>query len=230
MIEKVRELVYEIFKNDSSGHGIEHMDRVLFLALKFSEEEGANKLVVALAALLHDVDDYKMVGIENAPKLTNTRRILNEAGVDLETQKQVLEIVKTIGYSIVLKGIRPNTIEGMVVSDADMCDAMGASGIIRSHSYNIKKGTPFFNKNIWPTENMTAEQYIEKPTTTSVCNAFEKLLRLKDYMMTNSGKKEALKRHQVIVDFLYELFEEENAHEWTEYLNNWLEEDKRKTK
>ena len=41
-------------------------------------------------------------------------------------------------------------------------------------------------------------------------------------MMTDSGRKEADSRHQIVVDVLYHLFEEENTPEWTEYLNEYL--------
>ena len=57
---------------------------------------------------------------------------------------------------------------------------------------------------------------------------FEKLLKRKDLMLTNSGKNEAIERHNIMVLFLYHLFEEENVPEWTEYLNHYLKEnDKR---
>ena len=52
---------------------------------------------------------------------------------------------------------------------------------------------------------------------------FGKLFKLKGLMITDSGKKEASNRHQLMVDFLYELFEEEEAHEWKEYLDKYLE-------
>ena len=56
--------VYNCLKNDHSGHGMDHIDRVLDLSLKFCKVENANKEIVTLIALLHDVDDYKLVGIE----------------------------------------------------------------------------------------------------------------------------------------------------------------------
>ena len=43
-------------------------------------------------------------------------------------------------------------------------------------------------------------------------------------MMTKSVKEEAYERHQIVVDFLYHLFDEENAPEWKEYLNKFLRE------
>lgn len=54
---------------------------------------------------------------------------------------------------------------------------------------------------------------------------FEKLLKLKDLMLTNSGKKEAIERHNIMIEFLYHFFEEENVPDWIDYLNNYLNED-----
>ena len=41
-------------------------------------------------------------------------------------------------------------------------------------------------------------------------------------MMTESGKKEAIERHQIIVDVLYQLFKEEDANDWKIYLDDFL--------
>ena len=65
MIEKVREQVEELLNNDNSGHGMDHINRVLALSLKFAEKESANETIVSLVALLHDVDDYRLFGSEN---------------------------------------------------------------------------------------------------------------------------------------------------------------------
>ena len=51
---------------------------------------------------------------------------------------------------------------------------------------------------------------------------FEKSLKLKKLMLTESGKHEAQKRHQIIVDILYNLFAEENCPKWQVYLDNFL--------
>lgn len=222
MIEKVKKQVYELLNKDNSGHGNDHIDRVLELSLKFAQKETANKDVVALIALLHDVDDYKLFGEENAENLTNAKSIMNKANVPNDIQNQVLSSLKCIGYSKLLKGFRPTTIEDKIVSDADMCDALGVNGVLRVYKYSMKNGKPFFDKNVFPIEDMTADKYTRKCADSSVCHIFEKILKLKDLMMTESGKQEAQERHQIIVDILYHLFEEENTPEWTEYLNEYL--------
>ena len=55
-IEKVKNEVAKLLEGDNSGHGLEHINRVLYLSLKFSEKENANKYIVSLIALLHDAD------------------------------------------------------------------------------------------------------------------------------------------------------------------------------
>lgn len=222
MIEKVKKQVSELLNKDNSGHGMDHINRVLELSLKFAEKENANKDIVSLIALLHDVDDYKLFGMNNAENLTNTKKIMEDCNVDKNTQEQVCLALSNIGYSKRLKGFCPTTLEGKIVSDADMCDVLGANGILRVYTYSLKNGKPFFNKDIFPIEDISAEKYTRRCADSSVCHIFEKILKLKSLMLTESGKEEAKSRHQIIVDFLYHLFDEENVPEWTRYLNEYL--------
>lgn len=222
MIEQVKEEVSNLLNQDNSGHGMDHINRVLELSLKFADKENANRDIVALIALLHDVDDYKLFGEENARNLINANIIMNKINVNEDIKQQVLQSLKCIGYSNLLKGLRPVTIEGMIVSDADMCDALGVNGILRVFTYSMKNGKPFFDKKIFPTENITADNYTRKCADSSVCHIFEKILKLKHLMMTKSGKEIAIDRHQIIVDMLYHLFDEENTPEWTLYLDKYL--------
>ena len=222
IIEKVRGYVVDPLGFDKSGHGMEHVDRVLNLSLKFAEKENANKDIVALIALLHDVDDYKLFGESNADSLVNAKSIMNKCGIDKEIQKLVCDALGEIGYSKRLSGCVPSTIESKVVADADMCDSSGVNGILRTYAYNTSKGSAFFDRNVFPRLNMSAEEYKKAKTSTAVSFIFEKILKLKDLMLTKSGKAEAVKRHEIVVDFLCHLFEEENAPEWTKYLDNYL--------
>lgn len=222
MIEIVKSEVYQLLNKDDSGHAMDHINRVLNLALKFAEKENANKDIVSLIALLHDVDDYKLFGIDNADNLYNAKRIMNYAKISNEIQNIIVDELSNFGYSNALKGKRPKTLEGQIVSDADMCDTIGVNGILRIFTYSLKNGKPFFDKNIFPIEDMDASKYTRKCADSSVCHIFEKALRLKKIMMTNSGKEEIEKRHKITIDILYQLFDEENAPEWEEYLDNYL--------
>lgn len=222
MIEEVRKQVCNLLEKDNSGHGMKHIESVLKLSLRFAEMENANKEFVTLIALLHDVDDHKLFGMENANHLTNARKILEQCAFEDDKIEQILDSIKTIGYSKRLKGIQPITLEGMIVSDADMCDALGTTGILRCYQYSLAHNHLFFDKNIFPILDISATDYMTKNVGTSVTHMFEKLLRLKDFMLTDSGKKEALERHHIMVEFLYHFFEEEDVPEWTEYLDHYL--------
>lgn len=228
MLNLIKDLVYELSKNDSSGHGMDHIIRVHELALRFADKEQVNTEVIEIASLLHDVDDYKIVGTKNAEDLIRTKSIMNKVNVNAETQIAVLDIIQNMGYRKSLIGIRPSSAEGKIVSDADMCDALGASGLIRSIVYALSdKGSGvIFDKNIFPNDDLTYKEYNSKGTTHNTDNAinhiFEKLLKLPKLMMTKAGKQEAIKRQKIMVDFLRNLFDEENIPQWRQYLDNYL--------
>lgn len=211
--------VSKLLARDTSGHGIEHVERVVKLALSLAESEEADKNVVTLAALLHDVDDYKLFGQESADGLLNARQILDKHKVDEETAAAVLEIIGSMGYNKYLEGIRPSTLEGKIVSDADMCDAIGAIGILRTHAYALSKGNEFFDNTLSPENGtMSADQYRAARKGHSVQHFFDKLLKISEILMTEAGRREGEKRKAIMVNFLEELFAEEGAQEWQGYL------------
>lgn len=211
--------------NQASGHGFDHIERVYHLAIKLADQENADRETVALAALLHDVDDYKFVGKEKASLLSNARQIMKKYQISEETQTKVCEIILTMGYSNCLKGIRPKTKEGAIVSDADMLDAMGALGIVRTFEYQLSKPNGvIFDPTVFPVENMSSDAYQTKSDgrEPAVNHFFDKLLKLKDLMMTDAAKKEAQHRHLFMVLFLKELFMEHNQKAWLDYLDAYL--------
>lgn len=106
--------------------------------------KNGDKDIVLLIALLHDVDDYKLFGMDNAKNLSNTRKIMNDCNISEKIQEQVCNAISNIGYSKRLKGLCPTTIEGKIVSDADMCDALGTNGIIRTYEYTSKNREAIF--------------------------------------------------------------------------------------
>ena len=230
MLDNVREKVAILLNNEESGHGMDHIDRVYLLANKFAVKENADKYIVSLASLLHDVDDYKIVGLEQSKLLINAKKIMKEENIDNDVQNKVLDIIANMGYSKYLKGIRPNSLEGKIVSDADMCEAIGAVGIIRSIIYALsdKGNKRIFDKNIFPNVNITSNEYNGINTTHDtdgvINHFFEKSLKLKGLMLTESGKEEALTRHNLLVSFLKQFFIEENVPNWTKYLEKYLKE------
>ncbi len=224
VLESIYNEVKNILKNDSSGHGMNHIDRVIRLSKELSKGLDIDNDLVYLIALLHDVDDYKLVGLNDSKDLKNARSILNKYIKDESFINKIIDSINTIGYSKRLDGIVPNILEAQIVSDADMLDAIGALGMIRSLEYNISKNRVIFDENIFPNLNMTKDAYQKSTTSTMINHWFEKLLKLKDMMLTDKGKEMAIKRHNIIVEFLYNFFEEENLTDWKIYLDKYLKE------
>lgn len=219
-ISAIYQDVKELLGGDKSGHGMDHVDRVLKLAVTFAENERADKEIVTLATLLHDVDDYKIFDEEHAKKLLNANTILNKYNIADETKSNVLNIIRSMGYNKYVEGVRPNTLEGMIVSDADMCDAIGSIGILRTHAYALSKGNVFFDKDVQPeNKSMSAAEYKTTKNSHSVQHFFDKLLRIPAILMTDSGRSEGEKRKLIMVSFLRELFQEEGSQEWKKCLD-----------
>lgn len=210
-----------------SGHSFDHVERVLKTALYIADKEGADidKEVVKLAALLHDTDDYKFVGIEAAKKLTNARLIMQKYHTPSAVVTKVCDIISTMGYSNRMQGIYPVSKEGQIVSDADMLDAMGSMAVVRTLEYAFAKKSKIFDKKMFPTHQITAEAYQKKAdgTDTVINHFFDKLLKLKGLLLTDTAKILAQPRHQLMIDFLISFFNENEASDWLDYLKNYLE-------
>lgn len=234
MIEKIKNEVKLLMGKDTDGHGFEHVMRVYDLAMTFAKKEQADMEIVALAALLHDVDDYKIFGAESAKNLSNARKIMQEANLDAEKVEKICNIIGNMGYNKAMQDIRPQTLEGKVVSDADMVDTLGATGIIRIVAYTVtrKERHQIFEPQYFPNLNLSAEEYKQKGRIGDnfVNHYFEKILKLKNMMMTPSGYAEACIRHQIMVDFFRALFREYNCPEWIEFLENYEADNKKQDK
>ena len=194
----------------------------------FRDLSETRQQAVFLAALLHDCDDYKLFGNECAEKLINSRRIMTDAKIGKKIQQKVCDIISTIGYSKRMTGVVPQTLEGKIVSDADMLEAMGAVGIIRCLTFALarcnKYGTPLFDENVWPVVNMSAEEYKKKDRRSDnfINHFFEKMFKLYELLLTPAGKKEGARRHEFMIIFLEQFFEEQGCANWKAYLKNYI--------
>ena len=204
---------------DDSGHGMDHVERVAGLSEQFLAQTGGDEFITLAIAYLHDVDDYKLVGLDSEP-LANAGAILDECGVTSDEKRQILDGVAVIGYSKRLAGIKPASQESAIVSDADMCDASGASGILRAQQYSLKYHRPFFVRDVFPAETVDLDAYQHDHVST-VNHLFEKILRLRGMMLTEPGRREAESLHKFVYAFLEQYFRENQADEWLSYLERY---------
>ena len=227
-LKTVKDQVRIVLGGDNSGHADDHVERVALLAERFAIKcsEPVDLQEVMLTAWLHDVDDYKLVGKAQAEKLTNAVNIMAQAEVANSLSQALLENIAAIGYSKRLNGEQPQRLAGQLVSDADMCDAIGAVGIERALVYACRHGGRIFDPAVWPNVNLAAHEYNADGNTHDtdgfINHFFEKLLKLKGLMLTKPGRIEAESRQQIMVDFLSHYFREKNASDWSEFLEEYL--------
>ncbi len=128
-------------EGEGSGHDWWHIYRVWKMAQRIGKEEGADMLTVELAALLHDIADWKFNGGDETEGPRIAKEMCIAQGVPEHVADHVAEIVMTSGWKGG-KGPEMRTIEGRVMQDADRLEAIGAIGIARAFAYGGHKNRP----------------------------------------------------------------------------------------
>ena len=211
MIQKTKEFVKDKLYGEGSGHDWFHIERVYNLAKYISKKENANSFIVEMTALLHDIDDWKFSS-SNTTDTTITENFLLSLGVDTESFEKIIKIIKTMSFKGGVVDSTQHTIEGMIVQDADRLDAIGAIGIARTFAYGGNKNRVLYDPDIKPITFGSLDEVKNKDNHT-INHFYEKLLKLKDLMNTNSGKELAERRHNFMENFLSEFYYEWNFNE-----------------
>ncbi len=209
VIEKTRAHVRSKFEGEGSGHDWWHIQRVVNIALVLAEQEQADPYIVELAALLHDIADYKFHGGDESVGPRVAREWLTSLNVEEPVIVHVCDIVAGISFKGAGVATPMKSIEGKVVQDADRLDAIGAIGIGRTFAYGGHKGMPMHDPGYHPEMHASAEAY-KKGANTVIGHFHEKLLLLKDRMNTESARRMAEDRHafmQIYLDRFHEEWE-----------------------
>ena len=210
LVQRVAARIRSRFAEEASGHDWHHIHRVWRLAPKIAVAEGARLDVVELAALVHDIADWKFHGGDDAIGPREAGRLLREEGASDTLVEQVVEVVATISFKGA--GVRQpmRTLEGQCVQDADRLDAIGAIGIARCFAYGGHAGRLMYDPEVPPVLHATADAY-KAAKGTSVNHFYEKLFLLKDRMNTATGMVLAQERHRFMESFVERFLEEWNV-------------------
>ena len=211
IIETTIEFVKQTLKGDSTGHDWYHIERVWKMAKYIAQKEkNVDLFVIELAALLHDIADWKFQGGDDTVSSKVAAEWLIKQSVDKKTVDHVSEIAHHISFKGAKVKNEIKTLEGKIVQDADRLDAMGAIGIARVFATGSKFNTVIYDPTSKPTMHKSFNDY-KTHQSSSINHFYEKLLLLKDMMNTKTGKKLAQNRHKFLEDYLKEFLFEWNG-------------------
>ena len=204
-LKAMEQYAKRVLDSDTTGHDWSHIERVVNTTKTIAEGEGADLFICEAASLLHDVIDDKIVQ-DSTDALKELKKFL----ISIEVAPEEIEAIESIITRMSFKNHQENhelSLEGRVVQDADRLDAIGAIGIARVMCYSGSTGRPIHHPHMKPRKQMTAEEY-RNGESTAIMHFYEKLLKLKELMNTDYGKKLAKGRHEFLEMYLEQFYSE----------------------
>lgn len=210
LVDRVAAHIKAKFLAESSGHDWHHINRVWQLSRQIAAQEGANREIAELGALVHDIADWKFHAGDDSIGPREAEALLRREGAADEVIAAVVDIVATISYKGAGVSTAMQTLEGQCVQDADRLDAIGAIGIARCFAYGGHAGCLMHDPDEAPVMHQTAAAY-KASKGASLNHFYEKLFLLKDRMNTPTGRALAEPRHRVMEVFVAQFLAEWNV-------------------
>jgi len=201
VFEKIKERSEEFFKH--SHHSKSHVERVYNLAVRIAKEENADLDVVKAAVLLHDIaramEDEGKIEDHATEGAKIARKVLEEADFPKEKIDKVIHCIEVHRFK---KGMEAESSEAKILQDADRLDIIGAIGLARTFARGGWSNIPIYDPSIPPKKKYDGK------SLTSVNHIYEKILKAKDTITTNTARKIAEERYKFVEEFLERLLKE----------------------
>ena len=204
ILKETKTFVKDKLYKEGSGHDWFHIKRVYNLATYICEKEGGNEFIIKMTALLHDIDDWKF---SNNSK--TTENFLKSLNLDEESIHKIMNIITTMSYKGGVVDSSQNNIEGKIDQDADRLDAIGAIGIARAFTYGGSKNRSMYDPDVKPMDFQNLDE-VKNLNNHTINHFYEKLLKLRDLINTDTAKQIAEERHRFMEIYLDEFYYEWN--------------------
>lgn len=138
--------IIDFVKENLDTMNYDHTLRVRKLAIKIAKKEGADRKVIDVASLLHDVGKLKSEDwLKHHEKCVEVAREFLRGKYDPEFIEKVCHCIEThMGpFNLVGNCPRPDNLESKVLFDADMVDLMSPTGILKMVYLLCKEGKNF---------------------------------------------------------------------------------------
>lgn len=205
IIATVKKAAAAFFVGARGSHAWDHTLRVDRLCRRIAASEGADQFVVRIAALLHDIgrghQDANKGRVCHARQGVRLARPIVKSLPLSESQKQ--NILHAIAAHRFRGDPVPDTIEAKVLFDADKLDAIGAVGVARAFLFAGEVGARLHNPDarIEETRPYSADD-------TGYREYCLKLCKIRDRMLTATGRFLAEARHRFMEEFFQRFLQE----------------------
>ena len=211
--------ISEVQMAQDPAHDIAHLDRVWANAQRIARDENekspnrANLRVLIAGAYLHDLvnlpKDHPQR--ETASKLSaeKSEPILQDLGYNGDEITAAQHVIEAHSFSA---GLPANSLEALILRDADRLDALGAVGIARTFMVAGTIDRPLCD----PDDPFAANRPLDDQIW-SIDHWHLKLLKLPGDMATDKGRTIARKRARLMLAYLRQLAKEMD----TELPDHW---------
>jgi len=191
-------------------HGFDHILRVLRLAERIAKAEGADLEIVRAAVLLHDASGAETGGEKREEHQHYSAEFAEQV---LKAEGWPQERIAAVQHCIRAHRFRsdeqPRSLEAKVLFDADKLDVIGAFGVARSIAYDVVMGWPIFAE---PSQRFRQSGEKEPGESHSSYHEFIfKLGKIKDRMLTATGRQIAESRQTYLNDFFEQMAAEDRG-------------------
>jgi uncharacterized protein len=218
-----------LYRAGDAAHDFDHVLRVTRTALHLAQAEGADRQIVRLAALLHDVpgdipddliDDLIEGMTENAKSGSAftmnsnagraghhhaaadfARQWLRQRGMAAAAIDQVVHCIQAHRFRD--RSIQPETLEAQCLYDADKLDSIGAIGIGRAFAYAGAHGSRLWTQPVSAAPDLNCAPKGEDYTP--VHEYVYKLNVILSALHTATARRIAARRHAFMAEFFDQL-------------------------
>lgn len=205
LLESVRRTARRFFDQARGSHDWEHTLRVFRLCERIGPKEDADMEVLLVAAYLHDIgrsfQDSSEGAICHAEKGAEMAMDV-VAGLKL-SEKQKENVIHCVRSHRFRGNHVPETKEAKALFDADKLDAIGAVGVARAFLFAGEVGARLHSPGINIEETQPYSEH-----DTGYREYKMKLAKIRDRILTPTGRKLAKERHEFMAHFFKRFIQE----------------------
>jgi uncharacterized protein len=205
MQDTIKREVMRMLEGRDPAHDFHHITRVYRNANLIGKCEGANMEILLLAVLMHDLVVYPKGSSKSSRSSHDSadlaENILRTYRYSQDKINRISYCIRTHSYS---KRLVPASLEGRILQDADRLDALGAIGIARTFSVGGSENRTFYNAD---DPFCRSDRRLDDMQWT-LDHFHTKLLKLEDFMHTETAKKIAKERTRFMMLFISQLQKE----------------------